>query len=258
MKARLFRKRVFVFVTNRCNLSCGGCYQQCGNLPDELLWDTPIDDFRSNLKFLFDNRKRLSLSPQGRGLGIIGGEPSKHQRFDELLESMYEYEGRLTFQIYVNSERFTNHRNIKFRPDTKYNGKSAHNQSGFTPTLIAPSDVLGIDDRSYYVDQARKHCRYFRTCGIMLYRNKVYACQPAVMFDTLLGRTTGWPLDESLFDRTEEDVNKQLEPYCHRCAWSISKSERERLGIQNQSILEPSLISITNAELPIKESAKWG
>lgn len=52
---RLLNKEVHVFVTNVCNLSCGGCHQMCGNIPKKKLFFASVDDIEWMICHLIEN-----------------------------------------------------------------------------------------------------------------------------------------------------------------------------------------------------------
>lgn len=65
-----------IFVTSRCNLRCEYCF--ASKAIDEKYQDISLDSFRYILNFLEKSQMKI--------LGLIGGEPTLHPRFSELLQ----------------------------------------------------------------------------------------------------------------------------------------------------------------------------
>ena len=135
-------KRPNILVTNVCNLSCGGCSQQCGYIPKEKLWNIPIDQLEWNVKLLIDVRGEENV----RDLGIFGGEPTIHPQYEELLKMLRKFR-KTHFQIYTNGIR--QHGN-KWNHSYSLVAKNKNSYMSFKPTSVAPQDIFKIDDRKSY------------------------------------------------------------------------------------------------------------
>jgi hypothetical protein len=242
---------ILIFLTNRCNKSCGGCYQQCNNIPKEETWDISIPELKRAVDFCIENKDLLRSLPEKPKLpyiALIGGEPTTHPQFEEILDFLYGYDGRMLFVIYVNHSRGVNKKNVLYRPDNKHKHGTDHNSAGFVPTLISPTDTTGIQDKTYHFQQAKQHCTLMH-CGKLIFKGKIYQCQAAAMFDTLLKRDVGWPLERESLLKTKEGSKSQLIDFCCRCAWST----RQKPLIKKQSISDTTLISPHNADLPLRK-----
>lgn len=247
------KKNMFIFVTNRCNRSCGSCYQQCGNLPQDKIWDITECQLRRAIGFILDNPDLI----QGNWVGLIGGEPTSHPRFLRLFDLLQDFTHKLKFKICVNRRRNFFKKNIFFRVDKKRKNGTQHNPGGFIPTLIAPSDITGNEDRAYHFKEATRNCRYYRGCGQIIYDDKLYFCQPAVLFETLLETRKGWELERSSLRKDHTGREEQLIDFCHRCIWSMSDRDQKKHGIRRQSIQKASFVSPINSSLPLKEVRLW-
>jgi hypothetical protein len=243
-----FKKNILILFTNRCNKVCGGCYQQCNNFPKEEIWDISVPELREAVDFCIENKDVIlqgKLNPPC--FGIIGGEPTVHPQYEELLDVLYSYQGRAQFRIYVNHLGETNEKNVIYRTDLKFEHGTTHNQTGFVPTLVSPTDLTGITDKNYHFQQAVRHCTLLE-CARLIFKGKIYQCQTAAMFDTLLKLNIGWPMERESLLRTKEESKDQLIDCCCRCGWSLDEKSR----ITKQSISGPTLISPHNSDLPLK------
>ena len=120
----------------------------------------------------------------------------------------------------------------------------------FFPALVAPIDVLGINDKNYYWRLAQRQCHHWlgEQFEITIYNGKAYYCQVAAAFDWLYNNgENGWPIDKnnSPFDRTVKEINQQASQLCYRCGFCLGSTSKQLLKKQ-QLTDAPSLITPTN------------
>jgi len=248
--SHLHGKQINILVTNICNLSCGGCSQQCGYIPKEKLWNIPLGQLKWNIELLIDVRK----GDPGR-IGLFGGEPTLHPQFDEMLSLLLAYP-EASFQVYTNgrelgSERTKNRNNLDFRVDFK--DKST--QRDFLPTQVAPMDIIGIENKMHYWGKAKKHCHMWKNCASIIYNNKAYFCEAPAAWDLMNDEDHGWPLKWGVdpFARTDKEVATQAENFCYRCGWCLTKKELASNKIPMQSINDPTLVTQINSKFKTKK-----
>jgi hypothetical protein len=85
-------------------------------------------------------------------------------------------------------------------------------------------------------------------CARLIFKGKIYQCQAAAMFDTLLKLNIGWPMERESLVREKEESKDQLIDCCCRCGWSLDEKSR----LTKQSISGPTLISPHNSDLPLR------
>lgn len=257
-KTKFYERPPYITITNVCNLSCGGCSQLCGHFEKEKLWFISLGQLRVNIEAM---SRYVS-----KEIYIFGGEPTLHPEFDEIKKLLYSFadcrfiifsNGRLhrkeDVRLDIGQNRIggwaSDTRNVRFLIDFKMEyGKDGIPMKMFNPTLVAPIDVLGIEDRDYYWQQAKRHCICWNKCGTTIYNDKAYICEVAPAIDHLAGESNGWPVvpGEDPFDRTDEEIAEQARKFCYRCAAGYSN---DRDIIADQRICDKSLVSKTNMSL---------
>lgn len=241
-------KRPNILITNICNLSCGGCSQQCGYIPKEKLWNIPIEQLEWNVKLLIDVRGEENV----RDLGIFGGEPTIHPQYENILKMLSQFK-KTHFQIYTNGIKTPNR---KWNHTYSTVPKNKNSYMNFRPTSIAPQDVYKIQDKKFYWEKAKKDCDMYKKYCSIIYNNKAYFCEPAAAWDVMTGEDHGWPLKwgEDPFVVTHEQVEKQALNFCYRCGWCFSESDLKKYGLKTQRVKDPTIVSEIN--LPINKTKK--
>jgi organic radical activating enzyme len=254
----LREKVVNILVTNICNLSCGGCSQQCGYIPKEKLWNIPIDQLKWNIDLLIDARK----GDPGT-IGFFGGEPTLHPQFKDMVELTQSYK-KVNFIIYSNGrdpKKIDNKKtNIEWRVDPKdKNSEVGGRGQMFLPTQVASQDLLKIADKRFYWKKAQKDCGMWNHCYCMIYNNKAYFCEIAASWDIMNDENHGWPLKWGVdpFAKTEEEIAAQAENFCYRCGWCLTKEELIKNKIPQQLVRDPTLVTHINMKfktrIPMKK-----
>ena len=241
-------KRPNILVTNVCNLSCGGCSQQCGYIPKEKLWNIPVDQLEWNVKLLIDVRGEEHV----RDLGIFGGEPTIHPKYDDLLKMLRQFK-KISFQIYTNGIR---RRQNKWNHTYNIVAKNKNSNITFRPTSVAPQDIYKIEDKKFYWEKAQKDCDMYKKYCSIIYNNRAYFCEPSAAWDIMTGEDHGWPLKwgEDPFAVTDQQVEQQAVNFCYRCGWCFSASDLKQLGLKTQKVKDPSIVSEIN--LPLNKNKK--
>lgn len=265
----LYNKPINILITNICNLSCGGCSQQCGYIPKEKIWNIPLDQLKWNLDLLTDVRKnKLKM------VGIFGGEPTLHPNYLEILQLIKNY--NTIFVVFTNGINMHKN-NFKIRPDwgintfgldgfsnirwkVDYKNKeSIYGGVGqtFLPTQVAATDVLRIKDKQFYWIKAQKDCNMWNKCWCIIYNNKAYFCEIAASFDLMNNDSIfGWPLEwgKDPFNKTEEEIKNQAQNFCYRCGWCLTHEELRKAKVPMQKVKDPTLVSKINLKTKTKKS----
>jgi organic radical activating enzyme len=259
--AHLFKKPINILITNICNLSCGGCSQQCGYIPKEKIWNIPLEQLKWNLDLLVDVRKnKLNM------VGIFGGEPTLHPEYKKILDLISNYK-RTTFVIFTNGRDFDkinykkvqshlndyslkDYSNIIWKIDFK-DKNSIYGGIGqtFLPTQVAAMDILKIKNKNFYWEKAQKQCVMWDRCWCIIYNNKAYFCEIAASFDMMNNESSyGWPLVWGVdpFLRTEEEIAKQANNFCYRCGWCLTQEELIKADVPMQKVKDPTIVSHIN------------
>lgn len=237
----ILNKQINILITNVCNLSCGGCSQHCGYIQKEKLWNISIDQLKWNIELLIDCKGKIEK------IGIFGGEPTIHPEYEKILEMLKNFK-EIKFQIFTNGiKKYQDKWNHYYSPVYK----DKNSEKVFTPTSVAPMDILKVDDKTFYWEKAQKDCFMYNFCCSIIYNNKAYFCEPAAAWDIMTGENNGWDLKwgEDPFKRTDDEIEKQALNFCYRCGWCFNKDDLRKYKIPNQLVKDSTIV--TQINLPI-------
>lgn len=261
----LIKTRPGIIITNVCNLSCGGCYAQCGKFEKEKNWFISIDQFKDNLEYIISymysgdvkilNGEKVKINPLNLPVDIIGGEPTIHPEWKKIWEIITSDYKSINFLISTNGRiSLPSVSNIKTHTD--YKTKEVASQYNFVSTLVAPIDIIGEQNKDYYWKQAQTDCGIYKSLGCVnpIYKNKISICSVASSWDDLLGLDLGWELTagSNPFSKlTDYDIRKKSRQVCYRCGWACKMDLPE-----NQNSNSYDLVSKTNLEVLTKNEIK--
>lgn len=234
----LSKRNVNIMITNLCNLSCGGCCQGCGLLPKKELWSIEpieLDEIINKLK------------PYRKTMGIFGGEPTVHPKFNEILEILYNHSD-IHFYITTNGIiKMEDKNNVHYAITDK--DELIQQGCKFEPCLVAPIDLLKVKNKEFYWNRVQKtRCPWTdsKTCASYIGKSgKFYICGPGGAIDESTGAKNGWDINKNPFDKTNEEIMAQGKEMCYKCGYCFTQKEREKFGIV-QEIDGPSFVSISN------------
>jgi len=206
---RRSRDRIDIDITWDCNLRCYHCNRSCQQAPtDERM---TVGQIR---RFLEETRERNVC---WKKINLIGGEPTLHPEFDQILRMVLEYRDRYSpsTNVMVITNGFGNEVNavlsrIPPTVDLRNTRKTGRTQDDFIPFNLAPRDSPEFAGAEFC-----NACCVTRDAGIGLCRNGYYPCVGAGAIDRILGFDRGrktLPLPE---DGMEED----LALFCSYCGF---------------------------------------
>jgi hypothetical protein len=249
----LNHKSIHILITNICNLACGGCHQHCGRIPKEKLFFIDLEE----LTWVID---WIIAHTQAKRIGIFGGEPSIHPKYEEILDLFRSYKEKAQFVIFTNNylkqvepqsgpQMFfpKGEDNIVYWVSPKDNPDFR-----FEPTLVAPIDIYGEQDKEFYWNLAKANCHQWNHCHCLIMHKRAYICETAGGMDNMTGENNGWELKwgEKSYDRSEEEIRAQASHFCHRCAWCLPADIKNNF---TQRISDPTLVTISNINLVKKD-----
>lgn len=254
----LIRTRPGILVTNACNLSCGGCYAQCGKFSKPSTWFINLDQFKENIEYINNymyrghvkmlNGEKVQVNMGNHGIDIIGGEPTVHPEWGKIWEIITIQYKSIKFLISTNGRiNLPRADNVGLHLDYKTKDKESNYR--FVSTLVAPIDIIGNKNRSYYWKQAQKDCGIWKSlrCVNPIYKNQISICSVSASWDDLLGLDLGWPLtaDNNPFvNLTDQEIKRKASDICYRCGWSTKMKLPE-----DQKSSSYDLVSNTNLEV---------
>lgn len=229
---------VSIMITNRCNMTCGGCHQAC-NI-NKKPYDITLDDFRHDVKCIGKNLKKH--------ISLFGGEACFYPEYNKLIEIMSKEFPEYQFHIWSNGtttkryvqgdfltwfkEGLAKH-GMEYKKDGTYFLPAKINNNitiitclraqgmEFYPIFVAPKDIeMPPRSNAEYAELAKKNCKSLKECNTLIYGRKWYVCEVAACMDYhSYNLANGIEIrnDEPRSYITNEQVRKQLELFCPRC-----------------------------------------
>lgn len=252
----LIATRPGIIVTNICNLSCGGCYAQCGKFEKNKNWSITIDQFEENLEYIIKymyqgtatiaNGEVVPVNSQSHPIDIIGGEPTVHPQWDKIWDLATKKYAHVNFLISTNGRvQFPPAANISYH--LSYKTKDVGRQ--FAPTLVAPIDIVGNPNKKFYWESAQTDCRIWKSLGCVnpIYKNSISICSVASSWNDLLDLDLGWPLlpnKNPFSELTDKDVQEKAANVCYRCGWAKMMNLPEDQQSQLYDLVSPSNLEV--------------
>jgi len=210
-KKRIHRRKtkmniIEIDLTTRCSLACYNCNRSVRQAPVKEDMDLGQID-----KFV---KESLDLRWRWKVIRLIGGEPTLHPQFFEVLETISHLEDENPgMQIEVSSNGSGEKVNSileELPPQVKLiNGKKTSNVNLFQTYNVAPIDLKGYQNLDYSVG-----CWITKKCGIGLSRYGYYPCGAGAGADRVLGFDIGLKELSSVNRRT---LKEQMNTLCRYC-----------------------------------------
>jgi len=222
-------------ITNFCGRGCVYCSR----------YDRHIrSDQRFNMDLGFFEEVVLSLKDFPGKIGVIGGEPVYHPKFEEiclLLQKLLSKErrrglwlwssGGALFEKYKKliGETFAG---VAYNPHTKSQQKVCRHQ----PITVAIGDVV---EPGEYRDKLIDDCWVQKTWCPTVTSKGAFFCEVAGALDMLLDGPGGYLIESEWWARTPEEFQDQVDRYCLHCGMPVpmerqllkDKKERVSLGL---------------------------
>ena len=203
---------ITIEITNACWLSCTHCTRHVGHHRKPFFMSP--DYFRAAVTSLLDSPCRI---------GVMGGEPTMHPQFLEILAILRELVpdkmrrdfwssgfkfGQYADDIYATFDRSR----ITYNDHTAYDGKH-------TPLLIAINEV--VDDpelRAHLIE----NCSFQEHWSASITPKGGFFCEIAASLDWLMDGPGGYDITEPRWwDRSPAQFADQVERYCGTCSGAI-------------------------------------
>ena len=222
------QKVIQIEVTNACPHMCGNCTRFSGHHKKPFFMEVP--DFK---------RAVNSLQNYPGMVGVMGGEPTIHPKFDELVKYIAEKRGdKLTpnvgpirsFVSYRN-KRLANIKNKiglwtslgggyakhyeLIQDSFPYQCVNDHTHRGEHMALMLPREELGIKDEEWV--KLRDDCWVQREWSSSITPKGAFFCEVAAALDMLFDGPGGWPVEPGWWKREPKDFGDQLK-WCELCS----------------------------------------
>jgi hypothetical protein len=218
------RNLIEIDLTYVCNLACPGCNRSCGQAPtNQAMTLAQIEDFIS---------ESVERDYPWDGIRLLGGEPSLHPQFHEMLSALRayrdKYRPKLRLTVVSNGHGEKVEASLEKIPDdilVENTAKSAGVQVDFAPFNNAPSD---------HPEHARSDfsngCWITQGLGMGLGPNGYYHCAVAGGIDRVYGFGMGGKNIPDLNDDMREQCSKLCALCGHFCIHTPSTTAEDGLS----------------------------
>jgi hypothetical protein len=245
-------KVIQIEVTNACAHSCSNCTRFCGQHPKPFFME--LDTFRKAVDSL-----------QGfKGIvGIIGGEPTLHPQFDQLLDyyapkvpeprpysfirqpvkAFHEYARMVKYQRGRRRGLFSSlgagyYRHFEQIQDTfPYQSINDHSSVNTHQAILITRKELGIPDEEWLA--LRDKCWIQNLWSASITPKGAFFCEIAGSLDMLFDGPGGWPIEPGWWKRKPKDFADQLH-WCEMCSVALKVPALE--ATREADILSPAIL----------------
>lgn len=220
-------------ITNHCNLSCAACTRHAGHQRDKY--------FMTKEMFI---DCLLSLTGFEGIVGIMGGEPTLHPDFQELMEIYQMMIPKERRGLWTNMANWKRHEKVileTFLQDRDHMLKNDHKAEGSLhhPLLVAIKDVVPDEVEMWRLIH---DCPYQNRWSASINHKGAFFCEVAAAQDVLFAGPGGWEIRPDWWKkRNGMEFREQIDRYCPNCGGAVPIA-----GIDPHSEFE--LISPSNVE----------
>ncbi len=200
------RDAIEIDITYACNLRCTNCNRSVTQAPDKT--HMPLDMIEAFVRDSIAHNKRW------RTIRVLGGEPTLHPRFLDILHVLRKYRGfapECSIQVVTNGHGKAVQAALrKIPPDIRVenSAKEGNVQPDFGPFNMAP-----MDDPAFRSSDYANGCSIMTECGMGLTPGGYYQCAVAGGIDRLLG----YPHGRASLPRDADDMLDLSRTLCRLC-----------------------------------------
>ncbi len=194
------RRFVEIDITYRCNLGCANCNRSCTQAPSRT--DLPPEAVAAFLD------ESLAAGSRWERIRLLGGEPTLHPRFFEILDLLEAHRRRhhpaMRIVVCTNGTGRAVHRVLARLPAAV---AVKNTSKGPGAPLFRPFNRAPVDSPWHWFSDFASGCRILEECGLGLTPGGYYACAVAGAIDRVfalhLGRLHLPPSGDELLDQRE-------------------------------------------------------
>ena len=200
------REFIEIDITYDCNLHCLGCNRSCTQAPTNQQMEV-----KNVENFVKDS---LSKRIEWKKIRVLGGEPTEHPDFEEILYALGEYKmeyPRTRIELVSNGYGKKVARALLRVPPFVHVENTAKTSSqgvGFYAFNDAP-----IDNKKYRKSDFSNGCSNIEECGIGLGPGGYYPCALAGGIDRIIGRNLG----RQELPESDDEMRDLMAEFCKMC-----------------------------------------
>ena len=224
------QKIIQIEVTNACPHQCANCTRFAGHHRQPFMLE--LDQFKRAVDSLEDYHGMV---------GMMGGEPTLHPRFAEMVDYMVKTHPDIApcRDRYGAIKDFVKYRNVflssvrnkrglwtslgpgyykhyeLIQDSFSYQCVNDHSHAGVHLALLITRKELGIPDKKWF--KLRDNCWVQRKWSASITPKGAFFCEVAAALDMLFDGPGGWPVVKDWWRRQPEDFGSQLD-WCEMCS----------------------------------------
>lgn len=210
MKAIYDIRTIQVEITNACNLECACCTRFCGHHKKPFYMDLEIVE--KALKTLIDFPYQV---------GIMGGEPTIHPQFREILLLLQKYIPKERRGLWTNGLNWDKYSDLileTFYPVNIVYNDHKHENGHHQPLMCASEEIMEDKELMWkLIDD----CWIQNRWSASITPKGCFFCEVAAAQDYLLDGPGGYPIENGWWKKEPSDFQDQVKKFCVNCSAAI-------------------------------------
>lgn len=197
-------------ISNNCHLSCRHCTRHVGHHRNVF-----------NMTLDFARKAILSLEGFPGTIGMMGGDPAMHPKFEEMCALWEELIPRERRGFWTAGFKWDQHEKTIYRVFDKnqihYNDHIAYDGK-HTPLLVAIDDVVHDEElKRELIDK----CGFQEHWSASITPKGGFFCEIAASLDWLMQGPGGYEIEPGWWKKTPAEFKDQVDRYCGMCSGAI-------------------------------------
>ena len=201
------RNRIEIDITYRCNPRCLNCNRSINTAPSNQ--SMTVAQIRQFIDDTISSRKVW------RSIRILGGEPTLHPEFRQIITLLREYRAihnpSCSIEVVSNGHGSAVQAQLEWIPPDIFVENTAK-QGNVTP-FFRPFSMAPIDDPAYSRADYRNGCQVVSSCGMGLGPTGYFQCTVAAGID----RVAGLGIGRERLPADDDDMHDQMLATCRLC-----------------------------------------
>jgi hypothetical protein len=165
-----------------------------------------------------------SLEGYPGNIGIMGGEPTLHPKFEEICQMFREMvPDKKRRQLWTSGHRWEEYKDVIYETfnidHISFNDHSS-DDGKHQPLLVAIKDIVKKEDQKELIDNCWVQPRW--SASITPYG--CYFCEVAAAMDIMFEGGHGWPIEKGWWNKTPEQYQDQV-AICYNCGAMLPLGE---------------------------------
>jgi hypothetical protein len=214
-------------VTNACMRKCSNCTRLLTHVKEPFYMS--LDTFEEALYALRDFPTKSPKSPyvpaKHKVVGILGGEPMMHPKFEQLCKLMKEViPNKANRGLWTGVKwQTTSHSRLIHRVFGYVNNNQHNTNCEHSPILVSISDVVeDVEEQKRLID----NCWLQRLWSATITPKGYFFCEVAGAMDMVFDGPGGLPVEPGCWDRPLSDFQEQIDRWCFRCGIPLNLKGR--------------------------------